>query len=121
MTTLFDCLQEIIEKGPQYFIRGAVPSGATMALEWDPATLLDDMRQKSPGVLEDHAWTEWSVRPIIGSSCFIHYGVRGSSLGYQEIPGYGHLRALELAQKKQTGAGAISGNARPPLSRLQGY
>lgn len=121
MTTLHDCLQEIIEKGPGYFIRGAVPPGETMAIEWESATLLDDMRQKSPGVLEDHAWTEWSVRPTIGTSCFIHYGVRGSSLGHQEVPGYGHLRALEVAQKKRAGTGALSSNARPPLSRLQGY
>lgn len=121
MTTLQDCLQEIIEKGPRYFIRSAVPLGANTAMEWEPAALLDDMRQKSPGVLEDHAWTEWSVRPTIGSSCFIHYGVRGSSLGHQEVPGYGHLRVLELAQKKQAGAGAMASSARSPLSRLQGY
>lgn len=121
MTTVRDCLQEIIAKGPGYFIRGAVPAGEQEATEWDPTVLLEDMRRKLPGVLEDHAWTEWSVRPTIGTMCFIHYGVRGFSLGYMEVPGYGNLRVLELSQKRHTGSSGTSDDTRKPLSRLLGY
>lgn len=121
MTTVQDCLREVIAKGPGYFIRGAVPAGTHVAMEWDPTALLEDMQQKLTGVLDDHAWTEWSVRPDIGVTCFIHYGVRGFSLGYMEVPGYGNLRVLELAQKRQTSASAVSDGSRKPLSRLLGY
>jgi hypothetical protein len=94
MTTVNDCMQEIIAKGPGYFIRGGVPSGEQVAAEWDPTALLEDMQHHLPGVLEDHAWTEWSVRPDIGVICLVHYGVRGFSLGYMEVPGYGKLCVL---------------------------
>jgi hypothetical protein len=79
------------------------------------------MQQKSPGVLEDDAWTEWSVRPAIGSSCVIHYGIRGFSLGHMEVPSYGHLRALEQSQRQQASAGTMGGGMPVPLSRLLGY
>lgn len=121
MTTVQDCMHEIIAKGPGYFIRGAVPAGAQVAREWDPAALLEDMQQNLPGVLEDHAWTEWSVRPNIGVTCIIHYGVRGFSLGYMEVPGYGNLRVLELSQKRQTGTGEKSGGSPKNLTHLLGY
>ncbi|MGZ3680735.1 MAG: hypothetical protein ACXWQR_19760 [Ktedonobacterales bacterium] len=121
MTTVQDCVLEIIAKGPGYFIRSSMPDGARPVTEWDPATLLEEMRQNSPGVLDDHAWTECSVRPAIGNSCFIHYGVRGSSLGHLEVPGYGHLRALELSQKRQASTDTSAGGARTPLIRLLGY
>lgn len=100
MKTVQDCVLEISAKRPGYFIRSSMPDGARPVMEWDLATLLEEMRQNSPGVLDDHAWTECSVRPAIGNSCFIQYGargsqygVRGSSLGHLEAPGYGHLRA----------------------------
>lgn len=121
MTTVQDCMQEIIAKGPGYFIRGGVPSGAHEAREWDPTALLEDMRQNLPGVLEDHAWTEWSVRPNIGVTCVVHYGVRGFSLGYMEVPGYGNLRVLELSQKQLASAGEKGGSSPKNLSRLLGY
>jgi hypothetical protein len=121
VTTVQDCVNEIIAKGPGYFIRGSAPSGAQAVIEWDPAHLLEDMRQKSPQVLEDKAWTQWSIRPDIGSTCIIHYGVREFSLGYMEVPGYGHLRALELSQKRQMNSGEMNDGSRKPLSRLLGY
>lgn len=121
MTTLRDCLQEIIAKGSGYFIRGTVPGGSSEVAEWEPATLLEDMRQNAPGVLDDHAWTEWSVRPAIGSSCFIHYGLRGASLAHREVASYGHLRAFELSQKRQTSTVMQVGRARTPLIHLLGY
>lgn len=125
MTTVQDCVQEIIAKGPTYFISSSVASGvsgAQVATEWDPASLLEDMRQNSPGLLGDHAWTEWSVRPALGSSCFIHYGTRGSSLGHLEVPGYGSLRALEQSHKRQVSASmATSTDASTPLIRLLGF
>jgi hypothetical protein len=117
-STLQDCIQEIIAKGPGYFIRSTMPEGARPVTEWEPTTLLEYMRQNSTGILEDHAWTEWSVRPVIGSNCFIHYGSRGSSLTHLEVPGYGHLRAFELSQRQQTTA---AGGARTPLLHLLGY
>ena len=121
MTTVQDCLHEIIAKGPGYFIRSSMPDGSRAVAEWEPATLLEDMRQHSPGVLDDHAWTEWSDRPTIGSSCFIHYGSRGSSLAHREVPSYGHLRALELSQKRQASTAMQAGRARTPLIHLLGY
>lgn len=121
MTTVQNCIDEIIEKGPGYFIRGAIPAGEHVAMEWDPTTLLEDMRQKSPGVLEDHAWTEWSVQPDGESMCFIHYGVRGFSLGFMEVPGYGKLRVMELSQKRQTRTDGMADGSHTPLSRLLGY
>lgn len=120
-TTVQDCMQEIIAKGSGYFNRSSVPGGSRAATEWEPATLLEDMRQNSPGVLDEHAWTEWSVRPAICSSCFIHYGSSGSSLAHREVPSYGHLRALELSQKQQMSAAMQAGRARTSFIHLLGY
>lgn len=121
MTTVQDCMQEIIAKGSGYFIRSSVLGGTRAAAEWEPATLLEDMRKNAPGVLDDHAWTEWSVRPAIGTNCFIHYGSRGSSLAHQEVPSYGHLRAFELSQKRQTSTATQAGRAHTSLIHLLGY
>jgi hypothetical protein len=113
-------MQEIIAKGPGYFIRGGVPAGEHVAREWDPKALLEDMRQNIPGLLEDHAWTEWSLRPDVGVTCIIHYGVRGFSLGYMEVPGYGNLRVLELSRKRQTSPGEKGDSSRKTLGHLLG-
>ncbi len=120
-TTLQECMQEIIATGSGYFIRGTVPGGSSEVAEWEPATLLEDMRQNSPGVLDDHAWTEWSVRPAIGRSCFIHYGLRGSSLAHREVPSYGHLCAFELSQKRLANTHTSAGGACISLIHLLGY
>lgn len=120
MTTVFDCLQDIIAKGPKFFIRGSAVTGGQAATDWEPAALMDYMRETSPAVLDDPAWMEWSARPTIGASCFIHYGVRGYTLGHMEVPGYGNLRALELDQKRQTRDDEGSSDARGSLSRLLG-
>lgn len=120
MTTVQDCMEEIVAKGSGYFIRSTVSGGTRAVAEWEPATLLEDMRQNVPGLLNDHAWTEWSVRPAIGSSCHIHYGLRGSSLAHQEVPCYGHLRAFELSQKRQTSSATQAGRALTSLIDLLG-
>ena len=120
MTTVFDCLQDIIAKGPKFFIRGSAVTGGQAATAWEPAALMDYMRETSPAVLDDPAWMEWSARPTIGARCFIHYGVRGYTLGHMEVPGYGNLRALELDQKRQTRDDEGSSDARGSLNRLLG-
>lgn len=120
MTTVFDCLQDIIAKGPKFFIRSSAATSGPVATEWEPTALLNNMRQTAPALLDDPAWTEWSVRPSIGASCFIHYGVRGYSLGHMEAPGYGTLRAFELDQKGRPSADEDGRGARDSLSRLLG-
>lgn len=120
-TTVQECMQEIIAKGSGYFIRSSVPGGSRAATEWEPTSLLADMRQNAPGILDDLAWTEWSDRSLIGTSCFIHYGSRGSSLAHQEVPSYGHLRAFELSQKRLASSATSANGARTPLIHLLGY
>jgi hypothetical protein len=100
MTTLFDCLQEVIGKGPDFFIRSFAIPGTNRTSEWVSTALLTELQRESPGVLEDHAWTEWSRRPDTGMTCFIHYGFRGLSISHQEVPGYGHLQVLERSNQK---------------------
>lgn len=118
MTTLQDCLQEIIENGPGYFIRSSAPLGAHEGLEWESIAVLTDIQQKSPGMLTDSAWTEWSVRPQVGRSCHVHYGIHGTSLGHQSVPGYGHLRVLEQSQRRRT---ATDDDILLILNRRSGY
>lgn len=118
MTTLFDCLREVIAKGPGFFVRSSAVTSGQSATEWEPSALLENMRQTSPAVLDDPAWTEWSVRPSIGASCFIHYGIRGYMLGHMEVPGYGNLRALELDQKRRTNTDGEGAGARESLIHL---
>lgn len=117
MTTLYDCLQEVIGHGPDYFIRSSASEGASGRAEWDPPALLADIRRTSPGVLEDHAWTEWSALPGGSRTCIIHYGIFGVSLGYEDVPGYGALRALELSQKRPIST-SVSPDASRPLDGL---
>src|SRR5579864_4167098 len=98
MTNLRACLQEVIEKGPGFFIRSYAIPGAYRTSEWEPAVLLAELEHEAPGLLEDHAWTEWLTHPGVGLTAYIHYGVRGSSMSHREVPGYGHLRVLEVSQ-----------------------
>ena len=99
MTSLQDCLQEVIAKGPGYFIRAGTPA-AYRPSQWEPAALLAEMRREAPGLLDDPAWMEWSTLPGGSTEGSIQPGVFGRSLGHQPIPGYGRLRVLELSQKR---------------------
>jgi hypothetical protein len=99
MTNLLDCMQEMIALDHGYFIRSDSP-GPYRPSQWDPATLLADMRRQSPLVLDDFAWTEWSTHRGGGRTCSINYGRAGFSLGHREVPGYGHLRVFEVSQRR---------------------
>jgi hypothetical protein len=110
MTTLHDCLREVMEKGTGFFIRSYAIPGAYRTSEWVTTTLLTELQNESPGVLEDHAWTEWSQIPGVGTICFIHYGFCGFSPSHREVPGYGHLRVLEQSHQQ-----AVSSSAFAPL------
>ncbi|HLJ81015.1 MAG TPA: hypothetical protein VKT52_05975 [Ktedonobacterales bacterium] len=103
MTTVQDCLQEIVSKGPGYMIHSSIVAGADKTSDWEPAVLLADMLRTSPGVLDDHAWTEWIAHPRGTGVCYIHYGILGSSLGHREVPGYGLLRvALKTSPRQES-------------------
>jgi hypothetical protein len=110
MTTVQDCLQELIAKGKGYVIHSSLLAGADKTSDWEPAALLADMQQTSPGILEDHAWTEWIARPHGTSVCYIHYGIPGSSLSHREVPGYGHLRAAVESPPRQESTSTFSGD-----------
>jgi hypothetical protein len=97
MTNLRDCIQEIIERAPQYVIQSTNPAEAARPIEWEPAAFLAHLQEKSPGVLQDHAWTEWPTHRKTNTRCYIHYGFREGSLGHQGVPGYGRLIVLELS------------------------
>ena len=116
VTSLRDCLEEVIARGPGFFIRSYNMPGAYRRSEWEPAELLAELEIESPGVLEDAAWGEWVRRPGIGLTYSIHYGQLGFSVSHQEVPGYGRLRALEVAQRIVPDAlsslGAYSGGLR---------
>ncbi|MGO8950914.1 MAG: hypothetical protein ACLQUY_25325 [Ktedonobacterales bacterium] len=99
MTTLRDCLQEVISNGSELFIRSYAIPGAYRTSEWEPVKFLDELQRESPGVLEDDAWGEWVNRPVSGLTFYIHYGYLGWSMSHREVPGYGHLRALEVSQR----------------------
>ena len=99
VTSLRDCLEEVIARGSGLFIRSYNIPGAHRRSEWDPAELLAELEVESPGVLEDGAWGEWVTRPGIGLTYSINYGQLGFSVSHQEVPGYGRLRALEVAQR----------------------
>jgi hypothetical protein len=107
MTTLLDCLQEVIGKGTGFFIRGYAVPGAYRTVEWVSTTLLTELQRESPGVLEDHAWTEWSRRPGSDMACFIHYGFYGLSMSHQEVPGFGHLRVIECPVQPGVDSGSL--------------
>jgi hypothetical protein len=99
MTKLRDCLQEVIERGPGFFIRSYAIPGAYRRSEWEPVEFLTELERESPGVLEDDAWGEWVRRPGIGLTFYINYGCLGFSMSNREVPGYGHLRVLEVSQR----------------------
>jgi hypothetical protein len=101
MTTVQDCLQEIIAKGTKYFISSTVSAAAGGNPEWAATALYANMQQESPGLLSHHAWTEWATLPDGSSVCYIHYGVFGFSLSHADVPGYGSLRALELSHSQR--------------------
>jgi hypothetical protein len=116
VTSLRDCLEEVIARGSGFFIRGYNVPGANRRSEWGSAELLAELELESPGVLEDAAWGEWVTRPGIGLTYSIHYGQLGFSVSHQEVPGYGRLRAFEVAQRHVPDAlpslGAYSGGLR---------
>ena len=97
-TTLEQCMQELVALGTGFYVVSDAP-GAYRPSQWESAALLADMEVESPGVLRDHAWTEWSMLRNGTKSCSINYGMLGRSLSHLEIPGYGHLRAFESSQK----------------------
>ncbi|HLZ24318.1 MAG TPA: hypothetical protein VKQ30_19565 [Ktedonobacterales bacterium] len=112
MSTVLDCLQEIVSKGPGYMIHSSVVAGADKTSDWEPSALLADMQKKSPGVLEDHAWTEWITSARGPDVCYIHYGISGSSLSHREVPGYGHLRASVIPMRQEDTSNAPGSLAR---------
>jgi hypothetical protein len=103
MTTVEDCLQEVIAQGPGYVIHSSSHGGAHGIADWEPSALLADMEGKSPLVLSDHAWTEWGRLADGSQSCAIVYGTVGASPGERGVPGYGLLYAYE-SWHQQSGA-----------------
>jgi hypothetical protein len=103
MTTLLECLQEVIAKGPGFVIHSSLRAGANSTSDWDPAALLADIQFESPLVLTDHAWTDWTILTDGSQSCTIPYGVRGSTSGQRGIPGYGTLRVYTSAHMQMDG------------------
>jgi hypothetical protein len=95
MTSLQDCLEDVIGKGSGYVIRTSLPTGAYNTMQWQPAAFLAHLQLTSPGVLADHAWTEWHTHRTSGPVGYVHYGALGSSLAHLEVPGYGRLTVLE--------------------------
>ena len=55
MTTLLDCMHEVIALGPGYFIR-TDSAGAYRPSEWESTVLLADIQHECPLVLDDPAW-----------------------------------------------------------------
>jgi len=94
-STVQDCLQEIIARGPDYVVSSSTHIGAQRTIEWEPSALLADMRLESPNVLLDHAWTEWSRLADGSQSCAIVYGKVGAPPGERGVPGYGLLHVYE--------------------------
>src|SRR5690242_19700017 len=85
-STVQDCLQEIIARGPDYVVSSSTHMGAQRTVEWEPSALLADMRRESPNVLLDHAWTEWSRLADGSQSCAIVYGKVGAPPGERGVP-----------------------------------
>jgi hypothetical protein len=115
MTTLLDCMHEVIALGPGYFIR-TDSAGPYRPSQWESTALLADMRHESPLVLDDPAWTEWSAHRGGSRTCSINYGRFGLSLGHQEVPGYGHLRVFEVSQRRPEDLDRMR-VLRPPVNR----
>jgi hypothetical protein len=101
MTTVQDCLLEVIAKGPGYVIHSSERAGVDRMSDWEPSALLADIQQESPRLLSDHAWTEWTILADGSQSCAIVYGIRRGPPGDRAILGYGSLRAFELRHKQK--------------------
>jgi hypothetical protein len=99
MTTLLDCMHEVIALGPGYFIR-TDSAGTYRPSEWEATALLADIERECPRVLDDPAWTEWAAQRDGSRTCAINYGRSGRGLEHQELPGYGHLRVCEVSQRR---------------------
>lgn len=100
MTTVQECLQEVIAHGPGYVIHSSGEEGPARTADWDPSALLADIQLESPRLLEDHAWTEWTTLADGSQTCAIVYGRPGSPPGDRAILGYGSLRAFEAWHKR---------------------
>ena len=100
MTSVRDCLQEVIAKGQGYVIHSLGEEGPTRTTDWEPNALLAAIQLESPRLLEDHAWTEWTTLADGSQTCAIVYGIHGSPPGDRAILGYGSLRAFEAWHKR---------------------
>ena len=76
--------------------------GAQRTVEWEPNALIAKMRQESPNVLLDHAWTEWSRLADGSQTCAIVYGKVGASPRERGVPGYGLLHVYESWHQQRT-------------------
>src|SRR5262249_42865916 len=101
MATVRDCLIEVIALGSGYVIRTSVRSGPQRTTDWEPGALLAYIEEESPGVLADHAWTEWSHLADGSQTCAIVYGRAGSPPGERGVPGYGTMHAYEMQHLQQ--------------------
>ena len=101
-STVHDCLQEIIARGPGFVVVSSTHIGAQRTVEWEPSALLADMLRESPNVLSDHAWTEWSHLADGSQTCAIVYGKVGASPSERGVPGYGLLHAYEVWHQQRT-------------------
>jgi hypothetical protein len=95
MATVRDCLNEVIALGSGYMIRTSVRTDSQRKTDWEPSALLAYIEAESPGVLADHAWTEWSQFADGSQTCAIVYGRVGASPSERGIPGYGVVHAYE--------------------------
>ena len=100
MTTVQDCLEEVIAQGPGYVIHSSIRVGVHRTTDWEPSALLADIQIESPNVLRDHAWTEWRRLADGSQSCAIVYGKRSDSPGERGVLGYGVLHAYESWHKQ---------------------
>lgn len=101
MTTVQDCLQEVIALGPGYVIHSTSTARTSRMADWEPSALLADMQVQAPNVLNNHARTEWHVLADRSQSCAIVYGKRSDAPGERGVPGYGVLHAYESWHKQQ--------------------
>jgi hypothetical protein len=101
MATVRDCLTEVIAVGSGYVIRTSVRTGPQRTTDWEPSALLAYMEDESPGVLADHAWTEWSHLADGSQTCAIVYGRVGAAPGERGVPGYGTMHAYEARHVQQ--------------------
>jgi hypothetical protein len=105
MTTVQDCLQEVIAQGSDYVIHSSIRVGVHRTTAWEPSALLADIQVESPNLLRDHAWIEWSRLADGSRSCAIIYGKRSDSPGERGVLGYGVLHAYESWHKQTVARG----------------